>query len=978
MRHMKHALALLLAALAALSVSLPALAMSIPDRSERGEGYTSVLYDSTSGLPTSDANAIVQSREGFLWIGNYSGLIRYDGNTFYRYPSTTGVSSVVSLFCDSRDRLWIGTNDKGVGMLVDDQFTFYDREQGLLSSSVRSILEDRAGNILIATTSGMAYVDPEGALHVLDDPQINREYVCELVMDSEGLIYGVTLSGALFTVDNLRLRSFYNPEALGVEVVNTVFPDPDNPGWVYIGTQQSTVIYGDLTRQMQGRRTVSVYPLTQVNAIRRFGDLLWLCADNGLGYLDGSLRFTRVQNVPMNNSIDHIVEDFEGNLWFTSSRQGVMKIVPNRFTDISEMAKLPPLVVNSTCLLDGLLYIGADSGLTILDKDYRQVTNDITEVLSGVRIRCVKADSSGWLWFCTNSDLGLVGYDPHSGAWQSYNTDNGLASNRARTYLELSDGALAVATNAGLNILRDGAVTETFGSAQGISNTEILTVEEAPDGRLYLGSDGDGIYVVDRGGISRLGRQDGLDSEVILRLKRDRTDPALYWIITSSSIAWMHNDQITTIRNFPYSNNYDLYFDDDGRLWILSSAGIFVVKREDLLRDESIDYTLYDTKSGLLCTATANSYSHLGEDGTLYIAATTGVSSVNIFEDTDRTSQVRLAVPYVVADDQYLPTPEDGTIHIPSGCRRLNIYPYAFTYSLNNPHISYCLENFDTEPVVVTRQELDAVSYTNLPGGTYRFRLSELNTVTGAEQQGMSILIVKEKTLYEQLWFRILLLVLAAAAAGGGVWLFFHHKTQVLLRKQAEHKELINEMTSVFASCIDMKDAYTNGHSHRVAKYTAMLAERLGKSPEEIEELYNIALLHDIGKISIPDKILNKPERLTDEEFAEMKNHSQRGYEILKEIAIDPQLSQGAGYHHERVDGKGYPRGLKGDEIPESARIIAVADTFDAMYSTRPYRKRLPLDVVAGEIQRAAGTQLDAPVVSAFMELVREGAFDNE
>jgi hypothetical protein len=131
-------------------------------------------------------------------------------------------------------------------------------------------------------------------------------------------------------------------------------------------------------------------------------------------------------------------------------------------------------------------------------------------------------------------------------------------------------------------------------------------------------------------------------------------------------------------------------------------------------------------------------------------------------------------------------------------------------------------------------------------------------------------------------------------------------------------------------------------------------------------------------KIAIPDAILNKPGRLNDEEYAIMKSHPQRGYDILKDVKIDPSLSIGAGYHHERLDGRGYPRGLKGSEIPEIARIIAVADTFDAMYSTRPYRKRLPLETVAAEIQRSAGTQLSPDVVKVFMELVEEGAFDNE
>ena len=157
-----------------------------------------------------------------------------------------------------------------------------------------------------------------------------------------------------------------------------------------------------------------------------------------------------------------------------------------------------------------------------------------------------------------------------------------------------------------------------------------------------------------------------------------------------------------------------------------------------------------------------------------------------------------------------------------------------------------------------------------------------------------------------------------------------------------------------------------------------MLAEKLGKSPEEVERMYRIALLHDVGKISIPDAVLNKPGRLTDEEYTVMKSHSERGYDVLKNIDIAPELALGAGCHHERWDGKGYPKGLKEDEIPEVAQIIGVADTFDAMYSTRPYRKKMPLESVVAEIKRCRGTQLSPKVVDAFLQLVDEGAFRDD
>ncbi len=977
--HGLRAAAIVLAAVLALgagSFAAPrAQAVSVVDESGRGAGYTSVLYDSSSGLPTSDANAIVQSSEGFIWIGSYSGLIRYDGNTFQRYDSSSGVSSVVSLFVDSQERLWIGTNDSGAAVLQDEVFTFFDRSSGLRSSSVHSITEDPQGNILIATTMGMAYVDGENVLHVIDDPQINREYVCELYCGTDGVVYGVTLSGAFFTIENLRLTGFFSEEQMGYGVINTIYPDPDRPGYVYLGTQESTVIHGDLTQHMRGARTYSVAPQTTVNSIRVANGLVWICADRGIGFLTESGTYVLLKDVPMNSLVDRMMEDYEGNLWFTSSRQGVMKIVENRFTDISKVAGLSTMVVNSTCVHNGNLYIGADTGLTILDESFAPIENSITALMQGVRIRCIREDSAGTLWLCTNSDNGLVRYWPDTDEYRIYNMDSGLASNRARTVLELSDGRLAVATNAGMHLIENGEITALYNNRDGISNMEILCIEEAPDGRIYLGSDGDGIYVVNGRKVSRLGLDDGLHSEVILRLRRDSADPTLYWIVTSNSIAFMRDDKITTVYSFPYSNNFDIYFDQSDRLWVLSSNGIYVVKRDAMLADAVSDYIFYDTECGLPGAATANSYSHLCEDGTLYIASSIGVSSVNIFDDSDDNRQVRLAVPFVYADDQYIPIPESGEITLPATCRRLNIYAYAFTYTLNNPHLRYALEGFDETPVETTKLAMTHPTYTNLAGGKYTFRMALLNSVTGAEDQVLTVTIIKEKTIYEQPLFWALLVVALLALVSGSLWLYYRRKTKLLLKKQAEHKELINQMTSVFASCIDMKDAYTNGHSHRVAKYTAMLAKKLGKTDEEIEKIYNIALLHDIGKISIPDSILNKPGRLTDEEFSVMRSHSQRGSDILKEIKIEPDLEIGAAYHHERVDGRGYPKGLKGEEIPEIARIIAVADTFDAMYSTRPYRKQLPLSFVASEIQKSAGTQLSPEVVNAFMELVNEGAF---
>lgn len=953
-----------------------------------GDGFSTILYDNSNGLPTSEANAIAQTEEGLLWIGCYSGLIRYDGNEFYRYSTQAGIASVMSLFVDSRGRLWIGTNDSGIAFFADETFTFYGKNNGLPSASVRSIVEDDAGNIVIATTKGLAFIDTTDVLHKIDDARINGEYVCELAAGSDGTIYGVTLDGDFFTVKATRVDDFFDAGLIADTLpgkINTIYPDPDNPGFVYLGENGGgRVFYLDITQSLDKDKykTLSADPERTINAIKKisYGEgeyIVWIAADNGIGYFDPTGQYVSLLNLPMNNSIDHIMQDGESNLWFTSSRQGIMKIVGNRFINISERAKLEPLVVNSTCLSGTDLYLATDTGLYIVNENYETVENAATAELAGVRIRCAKKDERGRIWFCTyDKEHGLVCYDPETDSVFKLDEGTGMASNSVRMLTFLSDGSIAVATNGGVNIVRNDEVVSTVGRSNGISNLEILCIEEGKDGELYFGSDGDGVYIWSGGSIRRIGSEDGLLSEVILRLKRDPVSPDLIWIVTSNSLAYMRDGTITTLTDFPYSNNFDLFFDGTGTVWVLGSNGIYVAKRADLLSGERFSYTHYDKEHGLPGIATANSYSDLTDDGTLYIAASTGVFSVNINERENNAENVRLSIPFLSVDGKTVWLHNAEKIHIPANCKRLNIYANAFTYSLNNPHLSYCLEGFDSAPVYLTKQEMKSATYTNLKGGTYRFTISLINEDTGNVEKTASIVIIKDRAFHETVWFYVLTVLTALLLLALAGWLFYRKKTAAFREKQRANRELINQMTRVFSGCVDMKDAYTNGHSARVADYSALLARAMGKSEEEVERIRNIALLHDVGKISIPDNILNKPGRLDDAEFAVMKTHSSRGFEILKNIAIDPDIALGAGYHHEKYDGTGYPSGLMGEEIPEVAQIIAVADAFDAMYSTRPYRTKMPLEKVVSEIRRCTGTQFSPRVVEAFLRLVEEGTFD--
>ena len=180
------------------------------------------------------------------------------------------------------------------------------------------------------------------------------------------------------------------------------------------------------------------------------------------------------------------------------------------------------------------------------------------------------------------------------------------------------------------------------------------------------------------------------------------------------------------------------------------------------------------------------------------------------------------------------------------------------------------------------------------------------------------------------------------------------------------------EMILAFSEALDAKDQYTAGHSSRVKEYSVGIAQHMKLSENEIERLKKAALLHDIGKIGIPDVVLHKKTKLTEDEFAIIKSHPEIGATILKSIKFFKDIALSVYHHHERYDGKGYPQGIHGERIPLHARIIAVADSFDAMTSSRPYRKAFPLETALAEIEKNKGMQFDPYIANILIKIFKD------
>lgn len=239
------------------------------------------------------------------------------------------------------------------------------------------------------------------------------------------------------------------------------------------------------------------------------------------------------------------------------------------------------------------------------------------------------------------------------------------------------------------------------------------------------------------------------------------------------------------------------------------------------------------------------------------------------------------------------------------------------------------------------------------------------------------VMIVSNTKLFHELRAQMMISILISVAVFFIVVVFCAISANKISKYQCKEKESKERLDRIntniiraLAYTIDAKDCYTSGHSQRVADYSLAIAKRMGKSEDEQKIIYYAGLLHDVGKIRVSEDVINKPGKLTEDEFDQIRIHPVSGYHILKDIHEDIRIAYGAKYHHERYDGKGYPNGLEGENIPEIARIIGVADAYDAMASNRSYRSALPQETVRSEIEKCKGKQFDAKIADIMLQMI--------
>ncbi|MBR2924271.1 MAG: HD domain-containing protein [Clostridia bacterium] len=963
-----------------LTVLLPWAAMAQAPADH--QPYVTTVYNERNGLPTGEANVVYQTADHYIWIGSYGGLVRYDGSNFRNFSQEGLIasSSIRAILEDAEGRLWVGTNDAGLFLYADGAFTRIPETGSPVFSCVRSLAQGKDGTIYAASSSGLAIVQDGVLTPVEDHPLLTGQTVYSLGVDAHGRIWAA--------LNDWQCAVVEGSSVLGIVTSQQIFPEgqqiyavaSDDEGCIYLGTYQNAVARVSFPEAAFDPATFTVETfltgdVTIHNALSVTDDgHILVCGQLGFAWLNPEGQLRQFGEEAHAAALNSAIMDYEGNFWLASGNYGVIKYSVGCFETPNHTAGLTDVAVNTIALQAGQYFLGLDNGLLIFDENWQPVTNALTESLEGIRIRQVLADQNGKVWLATYSNFGTICYDPADESFIYYDQTAGLDDCWTRTLLELSDGSIAAGTSNGFHILRDGKSIAHYDQGEGLNNTVILCMVETSDGTLYIGTDGGGLYTLKGRTLTHYGAAHGLNEGVVLRILPDEENNALF-LSAGSSLYYFQNGQFRKLENFNKAPGsiFDFYL-RDGRLWLLQNNGLLVLDKAQLLSGEYTEAITHSFGHGLTGSLNANTWNHLTEDGRLYLSTRSGISIFG-FKDVENTLPSGI-INDIQVDGEVFEHPD--VIRLSSDARRITIDFAMLSFTdTSQSRIAYWLEGLDVEETLVDGRKNGSISYTNLPGGTYTFHMRVFNPETPAKAHEYQVSIVKEKKLVERVWFWLALSLGFAALVAAIIATVSHlrHKARIrrMHERQQELQAILVQSLQVFARVIDAKDPYTNGHSIRVAQYARELARRMGLPEEEQERIYYIALLHDIGKIGIPDNILNKQGSLTPEERAVIQTHPSVGGQVLKNFTALEDIDDGARYHHERYDGEGYCEGLKGKEIPLVARIIGVADSYDAMSSDRCYRPALSREKIVEELTSCSGTQFDPEIVPYMLAMIEDG-----
>ena len=939
-------------------------------------------------LEVAGANAICQTDDGYVWIGQYSGLTRYDSKrfeTFTSFEDSNGVTydiTNVKVLIEENNVLFILTT---TALYIYENYEFSYVDIGLTNTSLNAIFIDN-GILYISTVKGLILYDVVNK--VVIETKLENLYVYEAVVANNKLYYH--LMDGLYDENNNKVVE--SVSILDIYTHNNI---------IYLATVDGEIYQYDAVNNV---RKDTIFSLAdQINKLLYSDDdnVLYMAGEKGLYSID--IETENITQLTFSVSYSRLVdlfEDYEGNLWIASYDRGVSIIAKNDIVDLLFDVDTTIMPESSRGIyaiekIGDVLYIASNTNLYLFDVINNQIIDDnpimdkINEYLlendtedhkirNNLSFRDIELYNDKI--YVAAYNMGLVEYDLNTNDVVIY--DNEYIDSNSTLVSE--NGTKDYYKN--IRCIRAFDDFIVMGYSQGLIKFDGIEfyINELRSSVLYVDKDLDGNieFVYNRNGIytaddsldnleSVFGNDDSMKVAGFLKFMYD--DNTLYYNINSKLYAKDLTTNETKEIEVPNIKGSIVELSkvkvgNDYKYVIASENQIFIV---DDLKQGFTNYQFYDSTDGLKSSIAANTSGYYDEENKVYyFQSKNGIFTYdfNISKEKRVRAPLKLDVNSIYVGDNIY---HGNEITIPKSTSRLVFNVSAFGFSPNKGYkLYYRLEGAESKFMEATK-DIFEISYTNLKGGKYVFH-AYLMDEFGQQSNEILITINKPKYIYEQVWFWVIIVIIGLIILGLANYLFIHIRIKKAQEREKEYREITIESIEAIARTIDAKDSYTNGHSKRVGIYSREIAKALNLSQHDIDNIYYIALLHDIGKIAIPITVLNKPGKLTDEEFEIMKSHTTASAKILDGITTIPNIVDGAKYHHEKYGGGGYPTGIKGEEIPFIARIICCADCYDAMATKRVYKEPYPKEKIISEFERCKNIQFDPHIADIVIKLIKE------
>lgn len=695
-KHKDMQAAALIMAIAVSAFAIEPIEAGAEENGFFSDNFVEKIYNSANGMMSSEANVICETDDGYIWIGSYAGLTKYDGSEF-EFVREGGLVNVVGMMTDSKGRLWIGTNDAGIARYENGAYRYFTEADGLPSNSVRCFAEGSDGSVYVGTSDKICRFSTDDKIEILEH---DITFVTSMtvyndmlvVLDNNGGVYALdgdkrlTLSGESADLFYYCLASTSDGLMLGTET-----------GELFIADIVSDSIVPQKHIDIDAKKISAVFEDSKGR--------VWIASGSGFGYIAQDGEFRRMSVEDFDSSISYFHEDYQGNIWIASTSHGVMKLSESAFINAFEKIGAENQVVNAIARYKGNYFCGTDKGLIVFNEN--GLSNDFSELTAmteGFRVRSILADSKDGLWLCTYS--GLI-YYASDGSIRCYTTEtDSVTSDRFRCITELSDGTVAVGTADGINFIKDGNIIGTLTADDGLANTQILSIVEGSDGTVWAGSDGSGIYIISGGRLVKNYTDDnGLSSNVVLRIV---PYGERYLIVTSNSLCCIEpNGEIRKLASFPYFNNYDIIIRDD-TAYVTCSAGMYEIGIDELCADECGQPRLYSAGEGLFSGLTANSWNYVSEDGLLYLCGNNGVIIFNEIDDQTEAN-MKFGIVSLECDAYSFGPSGENSFIVPGNVRDLSVYASVRNYAFADIKVRFFVKEFDDNPKVYMWNEIEPI-----------------------------------------------------------------------------------------------------------------------------------------------------------------------------------------------------------------------------------------------------------------------------